>query len=330
MPSDLREKLMTWASAVLTGNGRFKQLWFEAELFACQLLGLLGGPEHQSLLHNWHLFKDIAPSLKDIVAEESEAASRQISIRHIAQAALKGESSTPEAAAAFPNSNSSPQAEPRGASDTDLRLEEALTESEREHLLREQAHLQEQLLRIKALEDHGSADVRGRAQNSTSSNDHLVLLCFGRRPKELYDVLRKSSLAVRVEAAGGALQPDWAGGRLILAESVTEASISEVRTEWHVAVHAADEDEVYKTLRSTMGRDRPRVKASDGRFLAPHATSLFQVSESDLAEDEQLIDEPRYLGDLADFDVQRTFIDFRAPGKAAAAPRTSASAPAAL
>jgi len=164
------------------------------------------------------------------------------------------------------------------------------------------------------------------AASSIDPDDSLVLLCFNRRPKELLEALLESPLAARVVAAGGNLKPEWAGGRLILAEGVTEAAISDAREAWHVAVRATDESEVDATLRSMLGRDRPRVKASDGRILVPHGTSLCHLSTSGADGEPQSSDGPCLASDWAGLMlIRRTFIDV--PTQVAAPPRASASAP---
>ena len=64
--------------------------------------------------------------------------------------------------------------------------------------------------------------------------------------------------------------------------------MGDARNDWHVAVRAVDEADVYEALRDMSYKVRPRLKAgSDGRRLVPDAASLFQdMSEgSDAAEE---------------------------------------------
>merc|ERR1712048_338834 len=69
-----------------------------------------------------------------------------------------------------------------------------------------------------------------------SSERRLVLLAFGRHPKEMNDVLRNSELARSLVEEGVDILPSWANGSFVLARDVCEGSIADVSEKWHVAV----------------------------------------------------------------------------------------------
>jgi len=212
--------------------------------------------------------------------------------------------------------------------ETDPQLDAVLSASEQEVLLLYQQHLQETILKSKADCMSGTGSLEHTA-STVVADDRLVLLSFNRRPKELFDALLTSPLALRIIAAGEELHPKWAGGKLILAEGVTEAAVSEAREAWHVAVRAADEGAVDATLRSVLGRERPRVKALDGRILVPQGTSLFQVSIPSVAGGARSRCGTGLTSDWADLVlIRRTFIDILV--EVTTLPRASASAPAEL
>lgn len=213
--------------------------------------------------------------------------------------------------------------------DTDPQLDMAFSESEQDVLLRHQQDLQEIILRSKVDCATGSGLLEDAA-STVIAYDRLALLCFNRRPKELFDALLASPLAARVSTAGVTLQPTWAGGKLILAEGVTESTVSEAREEWHVAVRAVDEDELIGTLRSILGRDRLRVKASHGRILVPRGTSLFQLSDASIAEETQRSRGSKGPGPAINWAEVTWKIFIHIPVHTPAIPQTSASAPAEL
>ena len=128
-----------------------------------------------------------------------------------------------------------------------------------------------------------SKAVCGSVGVSIISGNHLVLLTFTRRPKEMYEALLSSPLAARVTAAGANPQPEWGGGKLILAVGVTEASVRGVCRAWHVAVWSADEGEVKATLRAALGRGFPRVKQSGGRMLLPREMECLAAEHEEVS-----------------------------------------------
>merc|ERR1711879_241291 len=113
----------------------------------------------------------------------------------------------------------------------------------------------------------------------------LILLGFTRCPKEMRCALLGSPLAAEMLGKGVELEPEWAEGRLILAQGVTAAAVSEAREMWHVAVRTVDEDKVHAILKQSLPcKIRPKLKGSDGRLLMPEGTSLFgDVSEGSIS-----------------------------------------------
>jgi hypothetical protein len=297
-PGDVRNELLRWA---MHASDSWTNFFMARRICVCRLYGFLGGAEHTGLLQN--ILNNTSLHEHRVAAEEALDLIRARTSREVAGALASQEFKYD------------------GDVDTDPQLDEVLSESAREALLQHQQDLQETILRSKA-DCMNSVSLLEDAGSSTVPDNRLVLLCYQRRPREFFEALLTSPLAARVMAASGALQPKWAGGKLILAEGVTEASVSEVREDWHVAVRSADEGEIEATLRAVLGRQRPRVKASGGRVLVPQGTSLFQLSNSSS-------DGPGFAGDWADLVViRRTFIDI--PVGVLAAPRASASAPAEL
>lgn len=323
MPGDLHKALMRWASEEVTYVTEEDGVTGNDLTCACCLLGLLWGDECTDLLQNV-INRCPLPQCKEAAAKALDLiCSRSLRKVHCAAVASSHEPGYEEDIRVDGNTI----AVARHGSDieTDPQLDAVFSESEREVLLQHQQHLQETLLRSKA----DCATYIGPVEHAsctTAPEDRLVLLCFNRRPKELFEALLASPLAARVMAAGGEPHPKWAGGKLILAEGVTEDSISEAREAWHVAVRASDEGELDTTLRSIFGRERPRVKVTDGRILVPQGSSLFQLSNCSSTGD-VYSDGPGFAGDWADV-TWNTFIHF--PSKVATIPRVSFSAPAEL
>ena len=113
-------------------------------------------------------------------------------------------------------------------------------------------------------------DLAGSAQQ----DDGLVLLCFRRTTKEVFDVLLRSPLAYRLIAEGVEVQPGWTKGRLVLAAGATEAALQyTLSNRWHVAVRRADEEQVLATVATMDRKLRPRLKPNGGRVVLTSETS---------------------------------------------------------
>lgn len=207
--------------------------------------------------------------------------------------------------------------------ETDQGLEAALCESERDALLQEQCHLQQAILYSKEESHH---IIRNSMDEATDSGNGLALLHFNRFPNKFRAALLSSQLAARLTSCNVELEPEWAPGRLVLADAVTEVDVSEAREPWHVAVRTSDEDEVYATMRLLARDQRPRLKGSDGRFLVPKGDSLFEGSmECSITSKQEISDPFRNAVDWRELMVSRTFLHI--PTSTVTLQRTSASAP---
>lgn len=143
-----------------------------------------------------------------------------------------------------------------------------------------------------------------------------VLLEFGRCPKELCEALLASDLAEGLRARNVDVKPNWAGGRLVLAEGVDEDRVSEARGPWHVLVTANDEAMIYSVLKSLGHQIRPRLKQGC-RFVIPEDASLFLASP-EASETESMDDDTASQGSGDDgaanrycIPVSRTFVHFK-------------------
>jgi len=265
---------------------------------------------------------EVPEGLAQFITEEVVAALRadaRAPADHLPELGAVGASTT----AAFPGGSSSDGA--LDAGDTDTGLEEALQQSEIEALHEEQQQVHYALLRSKA-DSPPQAGHETAAAHEAEGAGSIVLLHFGRRPRELNRVLLGSPLAARLSAQGVNPQPDWAGdGRLVLLAGVDPGRMAEARTEWHVAVRQEDEGEVYEALRS-LGHDmRPRLKKGNvGRSFLPQDASCFDVSE---ACDELSGEPSARLGEVTwqEVPVSRTFL--HVPADVVVSPRTCVSAP---
>merc|ERR1712157_103160 len=131
--------------------------------------------------------------------------------------------------------------------ETDEGLDAALCESEEEALRQEQAHVHEAVLRSKI--DAARTEQILSSDGSADRCPRLILLGFTRCPKEMRCALLESPLAAEMIDKDVELEPEWAEGRLILAEGVTATALSEAREMWHVAVSTVDEDKIYAILK---------------------------------------------------------------------------------
>lgn len=209
--------------------------------------------------------------------------------------------------------------------ETERELADALLQSEANALQEEQVHLHEAILRSKA-ESMLQTGKRKRMEMDLHG-PCLLLLEFGRCPKELLEALLASSFAIQLQAQGVTLMPEWAEGRLVLAMDVEASTMSEARGRWHVAVRAVDEDKVYAALHS-LGHDvRPRLKPG-GRFQVPEEASLFNDASEEHAGSSGSRDAQAVGHDLVNrlpIPVMRTFVHF--PEQSPASARKTSSVP---
>lgn len=165
----------------------------------------------------------------------------------------------------------------------------------------------------------------------------IVLLHFGRFPRELRDAILKSQLASDLLSRAVDLLPFGPSGGIMLAD-VPPRVVSEGR--WHVAVCEEHEQQVHQLLRSLAHDVRPRLKRGDhGRSLIPN---FIGASHSSIADDTNTLQDvllPHLPNQMPELIVERTFIHFPAARmrggssvrmRGGSSVRLTASAPAAL
>jgi len=294
---------------------------------ACRILGHLGDATHEHDLERvlgyglpCDAYAAASAALQEIREREGTRQIVPISAvgceENVSEAAGAGRGHKRQAATEMPD--------PSLDDETNEDLDAALCESEEEALRHEQAQLHEAILRSKT-------DGAGRPGSiaCTDNRSGLLLLTFTRYPKELRQALLSSPLAAEMSARGVDLEPDFAAGRLILAEGVTAAAVSEAREFWHVAVHTDHEVELYVTLRQSLPcAIRPKLKGRDGRFLVPEDASLFGDASEQLALGYSPSAGPHLGDDWQNLQVRYTFLHM--PVNPVGSPRTTVSAPAAL
>eukprot|EP00928_Gymnodinium_smaydae_P040468 TRINITY_DN27448_c0_g1_i1.p1 TRINITY_DN27448_c0_g1~~TRINITY_DN27448_c0_g1_i1.p1 ORF type:complete len:481 (+),score=32.41 TRINITY_DN27448_c0_g1_i1:57-1499(+) len=142
------------------------------------------------------------------------------------------------------------------------------------------------------------------------SDDRLLILTFGRHPKEFERALLESSLAQELSHEGVLVKPDWAGGAKILARGVTDDLLAIVPFALgveHVIVAVSDEKCVYEALQELPYAKRPRLKRSCGRLPLDDDMELFNVSDDESAGSNDAL-----AMDVAHsyMPIRRTFIHF--------------------
>lgn len=192
----------------------------------------------------------------------------------------------------------------------------------------------ERNLAVGFLPDHANRDI-------SVAEFCVVLLQFGRCPRELHEAILNSELALNLLSQGLDVRPSWASGSIVLAD-IPAYAVSEAQHRWHVAVREEDEQQVYLALRPLAHDVRPRLKCGDhGRFFVPNFTGASQsssaidtgalqgvpmVSKASGRDTEQDVTQEDDFGDLiSQLVVQRTFIHY--PTINSFSPRRTVSAP---
>jgi len=166
------------------------------------------------------------------------------------------------------------------------------------------------------------------ASEAGASGETLLVLTFGRPPQNFERALMESSLAQTLSAQGVNLKPEWAGGAKIFAKGVSADVLDKIYFDLgvqHILVAVDDELKVYEALQVLPYKDRPRLKASTGRFILD-TDDLERFT--DLSDDEQCIPEPGAAADSSDqyLPVKATFIHFSSSAGSSSARTVSTSA----
>merc|ERR1740121_1606418 len=282
LPDDDRAELAEMAVRLIQwwldyGDETQKKQYETQELCrACRLLGGLGNMTHA------HILEDILRN--DYVAgahEQAAAALRLIQDRecrfqvddHIAECDV-------DASLGPARTSDQPECEQGGQMETEVQLYEAIVQSEQDALQQEQAHVHEAIL-LSKLKDLPPKLL----ETCADRRDRLVLLTFTRCPQELRQALLASELAAELVNDGVELEPEYAGGRLVLAEGVTATILSEAREPWHVVVCVADEERVYAAIKHGLrSQSRPKLKGIGGRILIPGDDSWFNDASKESEE----------------------------------------------
>ncbi len=187
LPSVLRGALLD--VAVTSVEGEF--VGERVVSCACQLLGLLGDRAHEALLRDGRLLGEPAVAALQLIRnrhmkQEDQAvpvAKTDTDLEAVVQQGIVDDVGV---------DTESPLAE----AETDTDLDVVLSESLREALLLEQQELQEAILRSKVDCPNLVAAVDSSAP--TLVDDRLLLLCFNRCPRMLFEVLLESPLPRRL------------------------------------------------------------------------------------------------------------------------------------
>lgn len=125
--------------------------------------------------------------------------------------------------------------------------------------------------------------------NTDSANGRqlrVLLLTFGRHPKELEDAIEASDLAQVALRAGVDIKPVWANVAKILAEGIDPSQLEpptvpdEGLKPYHVVLWEKDEEALLDGLRHLPYNFRKLNPGSRGRTIVPNEVSLFSMSSS--------------------------------------------------
>jgi len=114
----------------------------------------------------------------------------------------------------------------------------------------------------------------------------ILLLTFGRHPKELEEAIEASAPAQVALSAGTNIKPDWANGAKILVEGLNPGqleppAIPNGLKPYHVVLWETDEESLLDGLKDLPYNIRKLNPGSRGRSTVPNEASLFSVSVSD-------------------------------------------------